>query len=86
MMKLVSLLAKFLRLFIKQIKAKHHILHTRMDFLNASEIQYIYNTEDPETGFLYMHINFTNQHKLCIQFNTREEYQQAIKELTASEH
>ena len=52
-----------------------------MDFLNASEILYIHNTEDTKTGFWYMHINFASHHRLSVQFHSKEEYEAALKQL-----
>jgi len=83
-MKYLKKLISFFPWFYENIKGSRHVLSTRVDFLNASEILYIYNTEDAKTGFLYMHINFASHHKLSVLFHTKEEYDAALKQLVVN--
>jgi hypothetical protein len=83
-MKLLHQFTTFLARLVSFIISRKYILSTRMDFLNASEILYIHNAEDPKTGYLYMYINFASHHKLCIMFKTKEEYEETVKKLTVS--
>jgi len=80
-MKLIARLVTFFSLLIKNLVTKRYVLNTHLDYLNASDILYIYNTEDMQTGFIYMHINFASHHRLCIQFRTKEEYDAAVEQL-----
>jgi hypothetical protein len=80
-MKYISQLINFFVLIFKSLRSSRQVLSTKVDFLNASEILYIHNTEDTKTGFLYMHISFASHHKLSVLFHTREEYDAALKQL-----
>ena len=84
-MKYIKTVMNFFALIFKSLKSNRHVLSTRIDFLNASEILYIHNTEDAKTGFLYMHINFASHHKLSVLFRSREEYDAALKQLATAE-
>jgi len=81
-MKNIKQLINFFALIFKSLNSKRHIPSTHVDFLNASEILYIHNTEDAKTGFLYMHINFASHHKLSVLFHSKEEYDAALKQLS----
>jgi hypothetical protein len=80
-MKNVKQLITFFALIFKNLGSSKYVPSTRIDFLNASEILYIHNTEDAKTGFLYMHISFASHHKLSVLFRSREEYDAALKQL-----
>ncbi len=80
-MKYITAVINFFVLIFKSLRSSRHVLSTKVDFLNASEILYIHNTEDAKTGFLYMHISFASHHKLSVLFHSREEYDKALKQL-----
>jgi len=81
-MKTIKQSVIFFVLLLKSLVGRKYILNTHIDFLNASDIVYIHNTEDPKTGLLYMHINFATHHKLCIMFRTKQEYDETVKKIT----
>ena len=81
-MKNIKQLINFFALIFKSLNNRNALPSTRIDFLNASEILYIHNTEDLKTGFLYMHISFASHHKLSVLFRSREEYDKALKQLS----
>ena len=78
---MLSAIINFFVLLVKSLISRKYVNSKCLDYLNAAEILYIHSKEDHRTGFRYMYINFASHHKLCVMFYTKEEYDEAIKQL-----